>query len=65
MADSVASTYARLNTVEETMHRLRISRMTVYRLINSGELRSLTIGRRRLVSEQAIADYISALDGYA
>ncbi|OCB52982.1 hypothetical protein A5722_25545 [Mycobacterium vulneris] len=65
MADSVASTHARLNTVEETMERLRIGRMTTYRLINSGELRSVKVGRRRLVPEQAIADYIDALDSGA
>jgi excisionase family DNA binding protein len=62
MADTVASPYAQLNTVEETLHRLRISRATGYRLINSGALRSVTIGRRRLVPEQAIADFITSLE---
>ncbi|PEG32870.1 hypothetical protein CQY20_33975 [Mycolicibacterium agri] len=48
MLDSMALTNARLNTVEETLQRLRICRATVYRLINSGDLRTVTIGRRRL-----------------
>lgn len=61
MLDSMALTNARLNTVEETLQRLRICRATVYRLINSGDLRTVTIGRRRLVPEQAIVDYITSL----
>ncbi|MEV0340565.1 excisionase [Nocardia sp. NPDC050713] len=33
-----------------------------YELIGSGALRSVKIGRRRFVTEQAVADYISGLD---
>ncbi|MEV4206619.1 helix-turn-helix domain-containing protein [Nocardia salmonicida] len=33
-----------------------------YELISSGALRSVKIGRRRFVSEQAVADYIAGLD---
>ncbi|MFD4440737.1 hypothetical protein ACFWPK_13300 [Nocardia sp. NPDC058519] len=33
-----------------------------YELIGSGALRSVKIGRRRLVTEQAVADYIAGLD---
>ncbi len=33
-----------------------------YKLIGTGALRSVKIGRRRLVSEQAVADYIAELD---
>ncbi len=62
MADLVAATPAQLNTVEETLQRLRICRATGYRLINSGQLRTVTIGRRRLVSEQAILDFIASLE---
>jgi excisionase family DNA binding protein len=62
VADSAASLNAQLNTIEETLQRLRIGRMTGYRLINSGALRTVKIGRRRLVSEQAIVDYIASLE---
>lgn len=65
MADLSASLNAKLNTVDETFLRLRISRATLYRLIDSGALRTVTIGRRRLVSEQAIVDYIASLDSGA
>ncbi|MEV4156311.1 hypothetical protein AB0J48_25115 [Nocardia salmonicida] len=33
-----------------------------YELISSGALRSVKIGRRRFVSEQAVTDYIAGLD---
>lgn len=65
MADSVAPASARLNTVEETLQRLRICRATGYRLINSGALRTVTIGRRRLVPEQAIIEFIASLETVA
>lgn len=39
-----------------------ISHVTVYRLINSGELRSFRVGRRRLVSIDAIHDYIASAE---
>jgi excisionase family DNA binding protein len=39
---------------EEAAHRLRISRTMVYKLMSSGELRSLTIGRRRFITHEAI-----------
>lgn len=35
-----------------------ISNGVIYRLINSGELESFTIGTRRLISHRAINDYI-------
>lgn len=65
MADLPASTDAKLNTVNETLQRLRISRATGYRLINTGALRTVTIGSRRLVTDQAIVDYIASLDSGA
>ncbi|MFI5501754.1 helix-turn-helix domain-containing protein [Nocardia asteroides] len=39
-----------------------IGRSKYYELIGSGALRSVKIGRRRFVTEQAVAEYISALD---
>ncbi len=54
---------ARLNTVEEVMERLRIGRSTAFELIGSRQLRSVKVGRRRLVSETALVEYIEALDG--
>lgn len=52
----------RLNTIAQTTERLGICRANLYKLLRSGELRSVNIGRRRLVPEQAIADFITALE---
>ena len=53
---------ARLNTVEEVMERLRIGRSTAFELIGTRQLRSVKVGRRRLVSEAALIEFIERLD---
>jgi excisionase family DNA binding protein len=53
---------ARLNTVEEVMERLRIGRSTAFELIGTRRLRSIKVGRRRLVSEAALVEFIERLD---
>lgn len=46
-------------TIEEARQRLGgIARQTVYNLIHAGELRSLSIGARRLIPASAIIDFI-------
>lgn len=52
----------RLNTIAQTTDRLGICRANLYNLLNSGDLRSVKIGRRRLVPEQAIIDFIATLE---
>jgi len=52
----------RLNTITQTTDRLGICRANLYNLLNSGDLRSVKIGRRRLVPEQAIIDFIASLE---
>ena len=52
----------RLNTVEEVMERLRIGRSTAFELISTRQLRSIKVGRRRLVSEAALVEFIESLD---
>lgn len=50
-------------TIHEARHLLGgIAQATIYGLIKSGELRSFHVGRRRFVSEDAIADYIQAAE---
>ena len=44
------------------MERLGVGRSTVYALMKSGELRSVHVGARRLIPEQAIVDFINKLD---
>jgi excisionase family DNA binding protein len=47
-----------LYSLREVARRLHISHPTLYKRINSGELQTLTIGRRRFVSETQLSDYI-------
>jgi excisionase family DNA binding protein len=50
-----------LYTPHETADMLRVCRTTVYGLIRDGELRSVNIGRRRLIPATAIEAYIESL----
>jgi len=52
---------AQLHPVEIAAQRLGVGRSTIYGLMASGELRSVKVGRRRLVSEQAIIDYVAEI----
>ena len=47
-----------LLTVPEVMDRLKISRSTVYDLIRTRQLASLTIGRARRIPALALTDFI-------
>ena len=50
-----------LLTVDEAAERLRVSRWTLYNLIRSNQLRTVKIGRRRLVPFAALAEYVDLL----
>jgi excisionase family DNA binding protein len=50
-----------LLTVEEAARRLRIGRTLCYRLIGSGELESVPVGRLRRVPADAIHEYVTRL----
>ncbi len=41
-------------SIEETAHRLSVGRNSVYNLLNTGELKSLRIGARRLIPADEI-----------
>lgn len=47
--------------VEEVAGLLNIGRSTAYDLIRSGRLRSVKIGRRRLVPRDAVEDLLMSL----
>ncbi|MFB6841175.1 helix-turn-helix domain-containing protein [Streptomyces sp. NPDC056361] len=49
---------AELLTVPEVMTRLKLGRSTVYDLIRSRRLLSITIGRSRRVPADAVRDFI-------
>jgi excisionase family DNA binding protein len=58
----LAEHVARLNSVEQVMDRLNLKRSKVYQILGSGQLRSIKVGRRRLVSEAALVDFINDLE---
>ncbi|MFJ9318769.1 helix-turn-helix domain-containing protein [Streptomyces globisporus] len=49
---------AELLTVPEVMARLKVGRSTVYDLIRSRRLTSITIGRARRIPADAVRDFI-------
>lgn len=52
-----------LLTIDEAISSTRTSRATLYREINAGRLKTITIGRRRYVTPEAIRTWISQLSG--
>lgn len=49
----------RLMTIGEVSEQLRISRWSVYQLINNRQLKTFTIGTRRLIAPKDFHDFIS------
>jgi len=52
---------ARLLPVEAVMAQLGVGRSTVFELFSSRQLRSVKIGRRRLVPQSAVDEFIARL----
>lgn len=50
-----------LLTVEEAAVRLRIGRTSMYRLVATGAVESVTVGRLRRVPVECLAEYVSQL----
>ncbi len=48
----------RFLTVAEVAALMRVSKMTVYRLVHSGELPAVRVGRSFRVPEQAVHTYL-------
>ena len=46
-------------TVAEVASIMRVSKMTVYRLVHTGELPAVQIGRSFRVPEKAVTDYLN------
>jgi excisionase family DNA binding protein len=49
----------RLLTVQEVAERMRVSNMTVYRLIQAGDLRATRVGRSYRLREGDVETYLS------
>lgn len=59
--DNTPTQSAQLLNLDEAAERLRLSRRGIERLIASGSLRTVTIGRRRLVDARDLATFINSL----
>lgn len=50
----------RFLTVAEVAALMRVSKMTVYRLVHSGDLAAVRVGRSFRVPENAVQEYLAA-----
>jgi excisionase family DNA binding protein len=57
---ATSSARPRFLTPAEVAEQLRVSSMTVYRLIKSGELRAARIGKSYRISEDDVDTYLQA-----
>jgi excisionase family DNA binding protein len=57
-ADATPLSDVRFLTVAEVAAIMRVSKMTVYRLVHSGELEAIRVGRSFRVPERAVSDYL-------
>jgi len=51
---------SRLLTVAEVATVMRVSRMTVYRLIRRGQLKAIRVGRNYRVREDDLSEYLDS-----
>ena len=58
---STSTAAAVLLTVEEAARRLNIGRTTMYALVSSGAVESVTIGRLRRVPSECLDNFVAAL----
>ena len=56
----MAQQRARFLTVAEVADILRVSTMTVYRLIKSGEMRAIRVGKSYRLTEEDVDAYLAA-----
>jgi excisionase family DNA binding protein len=50
----------RLLTVREVAETMRVSNMTVYRLIRAGELPAIRVGKHFRIREHELSDYLES-----
>jgi excisionase family DNA binding protein len=60
MAGSESLAEVRFLTVAEVASLMRVSKMTVYRLVHSGDLTAVRVGRSFRVPESAVHQYLKA-----
>ena len=52
-------------TVDQVAKMLHIGRDKVYKLLRTGQLRSIKIGKLRRITEEQLADFVASLDDHA
>ncbi|MCR1952933.1 helix-turn-helix domain-containing protein [Clostridium sp. DSM 100503] len=52
----------KIYTVQEVCDYLKVSKNTVYGLINQGELKCKKVGRAYKITENALCNYVSSLE---
>jgi excisionase family DNA binding protein len=57
----ISALQAKLLPVEAVMAQLCVGRSTVFELIGTNQLRSVKIGRRRLVPQLAVDEFVASL----
>ncbi|UGQ58976.1 helix-turn-helix domain-containing protein [Rhodococcus pyridinivorans] len=65
MTEELPAAVARLHRIDAACGRLGIGRSKLYELMDAGEIRSVKIGRNRLVPESAITEFIQRLESGA
>lgn len=53
---------AQLHPIPYACRRIGLGRTAIYGYISTGELKSVKVGRRRLISENAIDEFIAQLE---
>ncbi|MEY8209084.1 MULTISPECIES: helix-turn-helix domain-containing protein [unclassified Corynebacterium] len=47
-------------TIAEVAEMMRVSKMTVYRLVHAGDLPAVRVGRSFRVHEEAVSEYLNS-----
>ena len=47
-------------TVDDVTKMLHVSRVTVYKLLKSGRIRALKVGKKYIIPKQSIIDFLAA-----
>jgi excisionase family DNA binding protein len=63
--DRMSLSEVKLMTVAEVARAMRVSKMTVYRLVHAGDLPAVRVGRSYRVNENAVRDYLRDSFGQA
>lgn len=50
--------YGEILTIDELMDYLQIGRNTAYRLVNSGKIKSIRVGKKHRIPREEIAEFI-------